>query len=411
MSAAALYTENRLPGDRSRLPLDGTGVEGIVLSELGSSLFLSLPRSDQRRRGMHYLQALLAAEGRKSIRNIAAVLGGRATEQSLHHFVASSTWGWTPVRRALAEYVVRVAPPQAWVARSMVIPKAGANSVGVERQFLPYAGQVLNAQCAVGVWAASEAGSFPVNWRLHLSDAWLEDGARRVQASIPDAVASESLTDCAHEAYLGMMRNWGLPERPVVLDSHAADAADGADVAATVRAFRAAGVPVVVRVPGSTRLRVTDPVLRGGIGVSPAHQIMAAARDLRRPVAWRGHETGRTARRGLVAAVRTQMPSTVRVPRGPDADLVLLGVGEHGRPWPAELWLTNMTDTAPAELQRLTRLVDRVDHDFRETAERVGIRDYTGRSFGGWHRHVTLASAAHTVVTLSRVGDGARPAY
>ncbi|CAM5429221.1 Transposase OS=Streptomyces microflavus OX=1919 GN=G3I39_33305 PE=4 SV=1 [Streptomyces microflavus] len=78
---------------------------------------------------------------------------------------------------------MRVAPPQAWVARSMVIPKAGENSVGVERQFLPYTGQVLNAQYAVGVWAASEAGSFPVNWRLHLSDAWLEDGARRTQAS------------------------------------------------------------------------------------------------------------------------------------------------------------------------------------------------------------------------------------
>ncbi|CAM5738132.1 Transposase OS=Streptomyces microflavus OX=1919 GN=G3I39_33305 PE=4 SV=1 [Streptomyces microflavus] len=42
---------------------------------------------------MRSFQALIAAEGRKSIRNIAAVLGGSATEQSLHHFVASSTWG------------------------------------------------------------------------------------------------------------------------------------------------------------------------------------------------------------------------------------------------------------------------------------------------------------------------------
>ncbi|PWS41370.1 transposase, partial [Streptomyces sp. ZEA17I] len=115
----------------------------------------------------------------------------------------------------------------------------------------------------------------------------------------------------------------------------------------------------------------------------------------------------RPARRSLVAAVRTRIPSPMRVARR-RGDLVLLGVGEHGRGWPGELWLTNMTDTPAAELLRLTRLVDRVDHDFREVAERVGIRDYTGRSFAGWHRHVTLASAAHTVVALSRVGDEAR---
>ncbi|MFF6907291.1 IS701 family transposase [Streptomyces sp. NPDC012389] len=408
MSAAALYTDNRLSGEQHRLPLDASGVEDIVLGELGSRLFLSLPRSDQRRRGMHYLQALIAAEGRKSIRNIAAVLGGSATEQSLHHFVASSTWGWTPVRRALAEHVVRVAPPQAWVARSMVIPKAGENSVGVERQFLPYTGQVLNAQYAVGVWAASEAGSFPVNWRLHLSDAWLEDGARRTQASIPDAVASESPADCAHEAYLGMMRKWGLPDCPVILDGHGADAAEAA---ATVRSYHAAGVQVLARVPGSTRLDVTDPLLRGRTGASTAHQIMAAARDLRRPVAWRAHGPGRPARRSLVAAVRTRIPSPARMERRHGGELVLLGVGEHGRAWPGELWLTNMTDAAPSELLRLTRLVDRVDHDFREIAERVGIRDYTGRSFAGWHRHVTLASAAHTVVALSRLGGEARPLW
>ncbi|MEW2066465.1 transposase [Streptomyces sp. NPDC007346] len=405
MSSAALYTDNRSSGEQHRLALDASGAEDIVLGELGARLFLSLPRSDQRRRGMHYLQALIAAEGRKSIRNIAAVLGGSATEQSLHHFVASSTWGWSPVRRALAEHVVRVAPAQAWVVRSMVIPKAGENSVGVERQFLPYTGQVLNAQHAVGVWAASEAGSFPVNWRLHLSDAWLEDGARRTQASIPDTVAPESPADCAHEAYLGMMRDWGLPERPVVLDGHAADAADAA---ATVRSYHAAGVQVLARVPGNTRLDVTDPLLRGRIAASTGHQIMAAARELRRPVAWRGHGPGSPARRGLVAAVRARLASPVRVPGRHGGDLVLLGVGEQGRAWPAELWLTNITHLAPTELLRLTRLVDRVDHDFREIAERVGIRDYTGRSFAGWHRHVTLASAAHTVVALSRMGDGAR---
>ncbi|MFE0176861.1 transposase [Streptomyces sp. NPDC059002] len=69
------------------------------------------------------------------MRNIAtACFGGDATDQSLHHFIGSSHWDWRPVRAALARSVERTAPPEAWVVRSMVIPKAGEHSVGVERR-------------------------------------------------------------------------------------------------------------------------------------------------------------------------------------------------------------------------------------------------------------------------------------
>jgi SRSO17 transposase len=48
-----------------------------------------------------------------------------------------------------------------------------------------------------------------------------------------------------------------------------------------------------------------------------------------------------------------------------------------------------------------------VDRDFADIADRVGVRDYAGRSFAGWHRHMTLASAAHAAVVL-RDADQAR---
>ncbi|RBL80559.1 transposase, partial [Streptomyces cavourensis] len=146
-----------------------------LLSALGTELFASMPRRDQRTKGMAYLQGLLEAEGRKSIRNIAALFGGDATEQSLHHFIVSSTWDWTPVRRALAQYVERVTQPQAYVVRPLIIRRAGETSVGVERRFVPALGQVVNAQQAVGVWAAAPDWSSPLNWRLQLSPRWLAD--------------------------------------------------------------------------------------------------------------------------------------------------------------------------------------------------------------------------------------------
>ncbi|MEU7603165.1 transposase, partial [Streptomyces sp. NPDC041003] len=38
-----------------------------VLRDLSTALFASLPRRDQRRKGVQYLRGLLAAQGRRSI--------------------------------------------------------------------------------------------------------------------------------------------------------------------------------------------------------------------------------------------------------------------------------------------------------------------------------------------------------
>ncbi|MFD7735572.1 hypothetical protein ACFV6F_34950, partial [Kitasatospora phosalacinea] len=85
--------------------------------------------------------------------------------------------------------------------------------------------------------------------------------------------------------------------------------------------------------------------------------------------------------------------------------LLLLGTGTPGRRWPQELWLTDLPDLPPAQVFRLSQLIGRVERDFEEIADRTGVRDYAGRSFNGWHRHVTLASAAHAVAALAH-SDG-----
>ncbi|MFD0383263.1 hypothetical protein ACFQ2B_15545 [Streptomyces stramineus] len=60
-----------------------------------------------------------------------------------------------------------------------------------------------------------------------------------------------------------------------------------------------------------------------------------------------------------------------------------------------------MTEVPPAVLLRLGLLTERVDRDFSEVSNRVGAMDFEGRTFGGWHRHMTLSSVAHGIVALS----------
>ncbi|MFJ9570081.1 IS701 family transposase [Streptomyces bacillaris] len=367
-----------------------------LLSALGTELFASMPRRDQRTKGMAYLQGLLEAEGRKSIRNIAALFGGDATEQSLHHFIVSSTWDWTPVRRALAQYVERVTQPQAYVVRPLIIRRAGETSVGVERRFVPALGQVVNAQQAVGVWAAAPDWSSPLNWRLQLSPRWLADRRHRRQTDIPDSEVPESLDQCSVKAYQELIKKSRLPIRPVVMD------AQETDVAAVVGWLRAADTPMLLRIDGTQRLTVEEPAFpRRGVSMT-AQQIMSLVWHMRRPGRRPGE--GPTAP-GPVVAVRVTLSHAARREGRSDSSLVLMGVAEHGH-WPAELWLTDLTTSSVGELLQLASYARRVERDTKEVADRVGIRDFSGRSFAGWHRHTTLASAAHAIAMLS---DRAEP--
>ncbi|GLW70745.1 putative ISXo8 transposase [Kitasatospora phosalacinea] len=402
MSDFAPHLRDTLAPGRSRL-LDSS--HDIILSELSAVLFASLPRADQRRKGTEYLRGLLGAQGRKSVRNIARLIGGQATEQNLHHFISSSTWDWDPVRAALAHYLRTVAPPLAWVVQQTVIPKAGEHSVGVDRQFISSVGQVLNAQQAVGVWSASPDVSMPVNWRLHLSRAWLDDVPRRSQAAIPASVTSRTLEDCAVEAVTELTADWRLPTLPVVMDVRELDGAKAVDL------LRAAGLPFVLRIASTLPLRPAEG-LTGTCGgeVVPAHRIAGAWSDRRRVVAWQDPDREGGPAAALVGAVRVRAvgdpvrAGTARHLAG-GGGLLLLGTGTPGRRWPQELWLTDLPDLPPAQLFRLSQLIGRVERDFEGIADRTGIRDYAGRSFNGWHRHVTLASAAHAVAALAHT-DG-----
>ncbi|MDA2813329.1 transposase [Nocardiopsis sp. RSe5-2] len=366
----------------------------ILLARLADGLFSSLHRSDQRRKGTDYLRGLLSTPGRKSIRNMAALMGGSGTGQSLHHFICSSTWDWVPVRRDLYAFVEREAPPRAWVVRPMLIPKSGRHSVGVARYAPDSEGPGLVAQQAVGVWMASPAGAVPVHWHLHVPAPGGPD--------LADA-SGEPTADRAADACLELLSEWGVPARPVVLE------VEGAASVPALRRLRAAGLCPVARIPGDLPLRVTDPTLVGHTGaVLPAQRIIGAARELRRPVRAAGGGPGRSrvpvrrpAPPELAATVRTALPGTPSS-RRPDSEYALVGFGASDPDWPRELWLAALpAQRAAAEVPYFSRLARLTEHQQRVVGDRVGLRDYAGRSFAGWHRHTTLASAAHAAALLS----------
>lgn len=372
---------------QGRLPQGGTVTcpESLV-QEVASELFASLRRSGQRRKAEHYVKGLLTTPGRKTLGHIAAHLGGPAAQQRMHHFISESLWEWTPVRHALARQARLWLGHDAWVVRPTAIPKAGSHSIGVDLQFVPHLGRAVNGQHAVGVWLASERGAVPVEWQLVLPGRWREESLRR-RARIPDDVRADSLEECIREATARATPAAGVPSRPVIVDAR------GADAVAIARRLDADGHRFVIRTAPGTRLSVDRSVLPAyGSRERGAEDLVAHLGRMRAPV---GPEPDRP----LASVIPVEAPAS---PQGGSVrGLRLIGTWSASDGGAHPLWLTNTTGISVSALLRLTRLSDLVARDAVDIGDRVGLRDFVGRSFSGWHRHVTLASIAHFATVLA----------
>lgn len=71
---------------------------------------------------------------------------------------------------------------------------------------------------------------------------------------------------------------------------------------------------------------------------------------------------------------------------------------------PTDYWLSSLpADTVLRHLVRLAKIRWRIEHDYRELKHGLGLDHYEGRTWRGWHHHVTLVTAAQAFLTLRRL--------
>ncbi|MFD0379444.1 IS701 family transposase [Streptomyces sp. NPDC127112] len=374
-----------------------------VADDLCAVVLSSLRRKDQREKGRQYVQGLLALPGRKSMRGIAGQVGGGAAEQSMHHFISSSTWDWQPIRANLSRFLEAASPLTAWVAQPMAIPKGGEHSVGVANRFDPHQGQMFRGQQAFGTWFTSAALATPVGWEMFLPETETETGAGTGVATGAGAetehAARAAYEEAAAAAVISTVRRSGSPVRPVVLDIRQIG------TRSTMNRFAEAGLPVIARISPSTPLLVTDPALPGhGAGARCARDVLQAVKGLCTPVEWTDpHPVAGPGRHRstLAVAVRVMMPDPSPARR---RHLLLVGEWADPRRAPSQLWVTDLVRLPVGPLLRLTKQGRRVAFAAEHSGQEAGLRDFAGRALPGWHRHVTLASVAHAARALTGTG-------
>jgi SRSO17 transposase len=390
------------------------------LEAFADDIFASLPRTDQRARGQCYLRGLMLEGRRKSIEPMTARLGGEVHYQALHHFVAVSPWDWRPVRRRLAERLVGELAPTAWAVDDTGFPKDGDHSVGVQRQYCGTLGKTANCQLGVSVNAVTEAASCPLSWRLFLPESWDEDAERRAACHLPDSVHHrpkwQLVLDMVDE-----LGTWDL--RPPVL---VADAGYG-EVGEFRQGLEDRQIGYVVQVKADTSAYpeqtrpTTAPYTGRGRRPQPRYRdkptsltqlALAAGQSAGVDLIWRRGSKGLQRSCFLCLRVRpagiTPRRQAAARAEGVGWELPvcwLLVEWPADKAEPVKYWLSNLPETTPlVELVRLAKLRWRIEQDYRELKGALGLDHFEGRSFGGWHHHVTLVSAAHGFLTLERLG-------
>src|SRR5579883_1067535 len=336
------------------------------LSAYLDSMTDGMGRPERRQAMRDYLTGLLLDGDRKSIEPMAGRLVDDASEiqamrQRLQQCVTVSPWSDDEVWKRLALKGDAELPElEAWVVDDTGFPKKGEHSVGVQRQYSGTLGRKDNCQVAVSLHLASERGSLCIGVRLYMPESWTSDPARCRQVGVPDDVTFRTKWQLSLEQIDAALA-WGLRPKVVLADPGYGD--------------------------------VTE--YRDGLVERKVDYVVGIQSSL---VAWaRGRQGSR------FGAVRVRMAHRHSVGAPPGDELWLVYEWPSDEDEPTKFWLSTLPAKTPLkQLVRLAKLRWRVERDYQELKQEIGLDHFEGRGWRGFHHHATLCAVAHAFLALRR---------
>lgn len=367
-----------------------------------------------------YCTGLLLPCERKSVEPMAAVTAPArvsAQHQSLLHFISQGGWSDERILGKVREMVLpemeRHGATEAWIIDDTGFPKQGKHSVGVARQYCGQLGKQDNCQVAVMLSLANHHASLPVAYRLYLPKEWSEDEERRRKAGVPDEVTFKPKTEIALEQV-----HWaceaGLPRGVVLMDAgYGASTELRSSITALDLTYVAGILPnTTVWAAGEEPLPAKRWSSRGRPPKRMRHDsehqpisVKGLALDLPasawRKVTWREGAaaplSSRFARLRVHVAHRDCRRSEIR------SEEWLLIEWPKAEKEPIKYWFS----TLPEDIS-LRRLVDfaklrwRIERDYLELKQEVGLGDFEGRGWRGFHHHATMSIAVYGFLISER---------
>ncbi len=394
----------------------GSGVE-LRFERYADVMVQALEHADRATPARWYLRGLMLPGERKSVEPMAARVHPQdvcSAHQSMHHLVADSEWSDAALLQAVSGEVLpaltRAHPaPYYWIIDDTGFRKYGRHSVGVARQYCGHLGKTENCQVAVSLSFATAEASLPLSYRLYLPHEWAEDRGRRRQAGVPRQIGFATKGEIAW-AHIEAALASGIPRGIVLMDAGYGGetelrerlTASGLTYAAGVRSNITVWcgehqpAPTPKQTTGRPRTRLVRDAAHQPISVLELARALPARSY--RTVTWRegtnARLTSRFARVRVRAAHRDQ----------PRAQEWLLIEWPKGAAEPVHYHLC----TLPAEIAlddwvAAVKMRWRIERDYLELKQEVGLGHYEGRNWRGFHHHASLCIAAYGFLVLERL--------
>jgi len=260
---------------------------------------------------------------------------------------------------------------------------------------------------------ANHHASLPVAYRLYLPKEWAHDEVRRRKAGVPDDIDFQTKPEIALEQVHWAIEA-GLPRGVVLMDAGYGAGTELRESITALDLLYVAGIgpQTTVWAPGEEPL---PPKKWSGQGRPPkltrrdAKHQPSSVKELAlnlpdsawRKVTWREGAAAPLSSRFTRVRVRVAHRD-YRLNESRSEEWLLIEWPKDEKE-PIKYWLS----TLPEDIS-LLRLVDyaklrwRIEHDYLELKQEVGLGDFEGRGWRGFHHHATMSIAAYGFLISER---------
>lgn len=380
------------------------------------TMVATMLHADREQPARWYLKGLVLPGGRKSVEPMAARVQPqrvRSAHQSMHHLVAEAQWSDEAMLAAVARQVLprltHAGQPVFWIVDDTGLPKKGKHSVGVAHQYCGQTGKQDNCRVAVTLSIATHDGSLPVGFRLYLPREWTEDEVRCHKVGVPSGVGFATKPQLAWQQIEAALQA-GYPRGTVLADAAYGDETAWREKLSGRGLTYAVGVRPATTVWWGEHQPAAEPMREGArarnrLRRDGQHQPIAVAQLARalparswRTVTWRQGASQPLSSR--FARVRVRAAHRDR----PRAEEWLIIEWAPEAKEPAHYWLSNLPDD-----MRWQSMIDtvmgrwRIERDYLELKQELGLGHFEGRNWRGFHHHASLCIAAYGFLMLERL--------
>lgn len=365
-------------------------------------LVAEIGRSERREGAALYVQGLLMPGERKSTEPMAERLD--VDMQKLQQFLADSPWDEQEVWQAIRKEVTPVMEPlAAWIVDETGWLKQGNKSVGVSHQYCGAVGKQANCQISVEVVVSDGEIAAPVAGRLYLPESWANDPVRREAAGVPPEVKFQTKPMIALDLIREVAAS-GVSRAPVLGDEvyGASSELRGALRESDLEYFLNVGGDLLA---WTRRMKTRLGRKHWGLADDQpeATSLAALSRTLSgkqwHSVAW--HAADGTKRKTRIGWLPVYALSDLDPRTGDWPQTWLVVDWPEGDADPYHLYLAWLKQAPSAtRCLRLSRGRFPIEQFFQRDKTDLGLDQYEGRSWRGFHHHLVLAAVAYLFVTV-----------